>query len=74
MKNEDKSREAKESLRTPKSGANCTAILIDVSRKKKHVVPIGFQIIDVFLKAGFKLKGLVNKRLHNYKTIDLGMG
>jgi|Deesub1362A_J573_1020465.scaffolds.fasta_scaffold04290_4 SAM-dependent methyltransferase len=58
---------AKESLRVLKPGGKC-AILIGDTRKKKHVVPIGFQTINVFLNAGFKLKELVIKRQHNCKT------
>jgi len=44
------------------------AILIGDTRQKKHVVPIGFKTIGVFLNAGFKLKELVIKRQHNCKT------
>ncbi len=58
---------AKESYRVLKGGGKC-AILIGDTRKKKHVVPIGFQTINVFLNAGFKLKELVIKRQHNCKT------
>jgi len=32
------------------------------------VVPLGFKLIDVFLKAGFELRELVIKRQHNCKT------
>jgi len=58
---------AKESYRVLKPGKKC-AILIGDTRKRKHVVPIGFQTINVFLNAGFKLKELVIKRQHNCKT------
>lgn len=58
---------ASESYRILKPGAKC-AILIGDTRKHKHVVPIGFQTIGVFLNAGFKLKELVTKRQHNCKT------
>jgi len=58
---------AKESFRVLKPGRQC-AILIGDMRKKKCVIPLGFQFIDVYLKAGFKLKEIVIKRQHNCKT------
>ncbi len=58
---------AKESFRVLKPGRKC-AILIGDTRSKKHVIPLGFKLIDVFLKAGFLLKELVIKRQHNCKT------
>ncbi len=58
---------ARESLRVLKPGAKC-AILIGDARKEKHVVPIGFQTIRVFLDAGFTLRELVIKRQHHCKT------
>lgn len=58
---------AQESYRVLKPGKKC-AILIGDTRKHKHVVPIGFQTINVFMDAGFKLKELVIKRQHNCKT------
>jgi len=50
-----------------KSGGKCV-ILIGDARHKKHVVPIGFRTIDVFLDNKFKLKELIIKRQHNCKT------
>ena len=58
---------AKESYRVLKPGRKC-AILIGDTRKRKHVIPIGFQTINVFLEVGFNLKELVIKRQHNCKT------
>lgn len=58
---------ARESLRVLKPGGKC-AILIGDARKLKHVVPIGFWTIRVFLDAGFVLRELVIKRQHNCKT------
>lgn len=58
---------AKESFRVLKPGGQC-AILIGDTRKSKHIVPIGFQTIRVFLNAGFVLRELVIKRQHNCKT------
>ena len=58
---------AKESFRVLKPGRQC-AILIGDTRRKKHVIPLGFKLIDVYLNAGFKLRELVIKRQHNCKT------
>jgi len=60
-------RVARESLRVLKPGGKC-AILIGDARRSKHVVPIGFPTIRVFLEAGFILRELVIKRQHNCKT------
>ncbi|MBC7348470.1 MAG: methyltransferase domain-containing protein [Candidatus Aminicenantes bacterium] len=58
---------ARESYRILKPGKKC-AILIGDMRKNRHVVPLGFKLIDVYLRAGFKLKELIIKRQHNCKT------
>lgn len=58
---------AAECYRVLKPGRKC-AVLIGDTRQRKHVVPIGFQTIEVFLRAGFRLKELVIKRQHNCKT------
>jgi len=50
-----------------KPGRQC-AILIGDTRRKKHVIPLGFKFINVYLDAGFKLRELVIKRQHNCKT------
>lgn len=44
------------------------AILKGDTRRKKHVIPLGFKLINVYLDAGFKLRELVTKRQHNCKT------
>lgn len=64
---EEMKKVAEESYRVLRPGAKC-AILIGDTRKKKHVIPIGFKTINVFLSAGFGLKELVIKRQHNCKT------
>jgi len=61
------SKVAKESFRVLKPSRQC-AILIGDMRRKKHVIPLGFKLINVYLDAGFKLKELVIKRQHNCKT------
>ena len=64
---EEMSKVAKESFRVLKPGRKC-AILIGDTRRKKHIIPLGFWTIDVYLKAGFRLRELVIKRQHNCKT------
>jgi len=64
---EEMAKVAKESYRVLKPGRKC-AILIGDIRRKKHVIPLGFKLINVYLKAGFKLRELVIKRQHNCKT------
>ncbi len=61
------SKVAKESFRVLKPGRQC-AILIGDTRSKKHVIPLGFKLIDVYLSAGFKLRELIVKQQHNCKT------
>lgn len=64
---EEMSKVAKETFRVLKPGRQC-AILIGDTRRKKHVIPLGFKLINVYLNAGFKLRELVIKRQHNCKT------
>jgi len=61
------SKVARESFRVLKPGKQC-AILIGDTRRKKHVIPLGFKLINIYLDAGFKLRELVIKRQHNCKT------
>lgn len=58
---------AKENLRVLKDDGYC-AILIGDMRKNKNVIPLGFQLIDVYLRNGFVLKELIIKRQHNCRT------
>ncbi|MEN2775579.1 TRM11 family SAM-dependent methyltransferase [Acetivibrio clariflavus] len=41
------------------------AILIGDTRKKGHMIPIGFNVMEIFLRTGFKLKEIVIKEQHN---------
>jgi len=61
------SKVARESFRVLKTGRQC-AILIGDMRRKKHVIPLGFELINIYLSTGFKLRELVIKRQHNCKT------
>jgi 16S rRNA G966 N2-methylase RsmD len=41
------------------------AILIGDTRRKGHMIPIGFNVMETFLRTGFKLKEIVIKEQHN---------
>jgi len=64
---EEMQKVARESYRVLKPGGKC-ALLLGDARKRKQVIPIGFQAIKVFLSAGFILKELIIKRQHNCKA------
>lgn len=58
---------AKECLRVLKPGKYC-AILIGDTRRRRHFVPLAFNVMGRFLKAGFILKEDVIKLQHNCAT------
>ncbi|MCL4385245.1 MAG: methyltransferase domain-containing protein, partial [Cyanobacteria bacterium] len=58
---------AKESFRVLKPGKYC-AILIGDLRRNKDVIPLGFWVIEEFIKEGFLIRELIIKRQHNCKT------
>lgn len=53
-----------ECYRVLKKGKFC-AILIGDTRRKGHMIPIGFNVMEIFRQAGFKLKEIVIKEQHN---------
>ncbi len=58
---------AKECLRVLKPGKYC-AILMGDTRRRRHFVPLAFNVMQRFLKAGFILKEDVIKAQHNCAT------
>ena len=58
---------ASESYRVLKDGKFC-AILMGDTRQKGHVIPLGFKTMQVFEKAGFKLKETILKEQHNCRA------
>ncbi|MDD5064207.1 MAG: DNA methyltransferase [Phycisphaerae bacterium] len=60
---------AKELLRVLKPDKFCT-ILIGDTRKGKHFVPLAFNVMQRFLKAGFVLKEDIIKVQHNCTTTE----
>ena len=60
---------AEESYRVLKKGKFC-AFLIGDMRKHGNVIPLGFQLLNVFLSAGFTLKEIIIKQQHNCRSED----
>jgi len=58
---------AQESFRVLKDGKYC-AILIGDTRQNKHMIPLGFSVMQVFLDVGFVLKEIIIKKQHNCRA------
>lgn len=58
---------ASECFRVLKPGKFC-AILMGDTRKKGCVIPMGFDVMQLFINAGFTLKELIIKEQHNCKA------
>lgn len=58
---------AKECFRVLKKDKYC-AILIGDTRKNKHMIPLGFNVMQRFLNEGFALKETIIKEQHNCKA------
>lgn len=60
---------AKESFRVLKEKCYCTILIGDV-RKNGLIVPVGFNLMELFLNEGFLLKEIIIKEQHNCKSTD----
>lgn len=58
---------ARESYRVLKSKRYC-AIMVGDIRQKGNIIPLGFQIMEMFIEAGFTLKEIIIKQQHNCKS------
>lgn len=58
---------AAESHRVLKEDKFCTVLMGD-TRKKGHMVPLSFEVMQIFQEAGFKLKELIIKEQHNCRA------
>ena len=58
-----------ESFRVLKEKCYC-AILIGDIRKNGLIVPVGFNVMELFLNEGFLLKEIIIKKQHNCKSTD----
>ncbi len=64
---EEMKKVASECFRVLKKGKFC-AILMGDTRKKGHMIPMSFDVMKIFEKAGFKLKELIIKEQHNCRA------
>ena len=64
---EEMNKVASESYRVLKKDKFC-AILMGDTRQKGHMIPMSFEVMQIFQNAGFKLKELIIKEQHNCKA------
>lgn len=57
---------AAESFRVLKKGKFCAVMIGDI-RKNGKIIPIGFELLNIYLNAGFSLKEIIIKEQHNCK-------
>ena len=55
---------ASECFRVLKAGKFCAILMGDI-RKKGHIVPLSFFVMEIFLRQGFLLKEMIIKEQHN---------
>jgi len=60
---------AKEAYRVLKSKKYC-AVMIGDRRIKGNVIPLGFNLMEIFLNVGFKLKEIIIKEQHNCRSTN----
>ncbi|MEA5000356.1 MAG: DNA methyltransferase [Endomicrobiaceae bacterium] len=58
---------ASESFRVLKKDKFCAILMGDI-RRKGHVVPLGFDVMNIFVNSGFKVKEIIIKEQHNCKA------
>lgn len=58
---------ASESYRILKKGKFC-AVLMGDTRKRGHMIPLSFEVMNIFIEAGFSLKELIIKQQHNCRA------
>lgn len=60
---------ARESYRVLKEKGYC-AILIGDVRRNGFIIPVGFNVMQLFIKEGFSLKEIIIKEQHNCKSTE----
>lgn len=60
---------AKESFRVLKRDKYC-AILMGDMRRNGYIVPLGFNVMNIFINQGFSLKEIIIKEQHNCRSTD----
>lgn len=63
---------ASESFRILRRGKYCAIMMGDI-RKKGNVIPLGFQVMEIFLEKGFNLKEIIIKEQHNCRMSEKWM-
>ena len=60
---------SKECFRILKKDKICSVLIGDI-RKNKNIIPLGFNIMNIFIQTGFKLNEIIIKEQHNCKMTD----
>lgn len=60
---------AKECFRVLKNNKYC-AILMGDTRKNGYIIPISFEVMNIFINSGFKIKEIIIKEQHNCKSTE----
>lgn len=60
---------SKECYRVLKNNKYC-AILMGDTRKNGFIIPLGFNVLNIFMNNGFRLKEIIIKQQHNCKSTD----
>ena len=60
---------SKECFRILKKDKYCAVLIGDI-RKNKNVIPLGFYIMNIFIRTGFTLKEIIIKEQHNCKRTE----
>lgn len=60
---------SKECYKVLKKGKICSILIGDI-RKRGNVIPLGFYLMNIFIKTGFKLKEIIIKEQHNCKMTN----
>lgn len=60
---------AKECFRVLKNNKNCAIIIGDI-RKKGYIEPLGFNVMNIFIKNNFLLKEIIIKEQHNCSSTN----
>lgn len=60
---------AKESYRVLKDNSYCSVLIGDI-RRNGLIIPVGFNVMNLFLKNGFLLKEIIIKEQHNCKSTE----
>ena len=60
---------AKDSYRVLKKEKYCVIMMGDI-RRNSFVIPLGFNVMNIFINQGFKLKEIIIKEQHNCRSTD----